>query len=142
MKYILVLLFMYAPLLLGSCQKTETEYIITKPEKGVKKIKLLALVEQTNIRTFTEQERSQHYLELEVCNFGNMGYTIEENLPEDVKETIYNVNSKTHGVYYLISEDYKYGLDCIIPYDKVCVTFMWYDGIPMTILYFVKYKGR
>ncbi len=105
-------------------------------KNGIVTIPLLAVVESTYIHTLTAEEKLVSNVQIELCQYDNLSFVVAENIPIELQPVIDKRNPKTHAFYYLISEDYKYALACVIPYENVCKTFMWYSGNKMTRIYF------
>lgn len=70
------------------------------------------------------------YIQISKCTYDNLGPIINQSFETDL---LYGVIIKE--LYYLLSEDLKYGVLMNIPKEIVCTTFVHYDNIPLKIKY-------
>lgn len=75
------------------------------------------------------------YVIVEECNYGNLGYVLEEFLEIDAFE-----NSEKLEIFYLFSEDMSVGVIVNAPRDRrICTTTTHYDGILLSKRYYPRY---
>lgn len=74
------------------------------------------------------------YVIVERCNYGNLGYVLDEFIEIDVFK-----DSEKFEIFYLLSDDLRVGILVNARRDRICSTTNHYDGILLSKRYYPRY---